>query len=159
MHALLYRSYYGNTKLVADALAKELVARGSKARVQDLRRRLPDLAGIDLILVGAPTRMARVTWRAKSVLGKLKRKGFTAGKVAVFDLYGPLPKTPEELEKGRKWLYPGAAGILHKRAVDLGLNVHPNAMRFLVSEMKGPLGDGEIAKAAALAAELVAAPR
>ena len=152
---VLFRSYYGNTKLVAEALAKELAARGTPAQVRDLRRRLPDLAGIDLVLIGAPTRMARVTWRAKSALRKLKRKGFMAGKVAVFDTYGPIPKTPEELEKGRKWLYPGAAGILHKTAVDLGLNVHPAALRCEVAKMKGPLGDGEIGKAAAFAAELM----
>jgi hypothetical protein len=124
--------------------------------VQDVRRRLPDLAGVDLVLVGAPTRMARVNRRAKRVLKKLKKRGFLGGKVAVFDTYGPIPKTPEELKKGRKWLYPGAAGILHETAVDLGLNVHPNTMRFEVSGMKGPLGDNEIGKVAAFAAELIA---
>jgi multimeric flavodoxin WrbA len=152
---VLFRSYYGNTKLVAEALAKELGARGAAAEVRDLRRRLPDLAGVDLVLVGAPTRMARVTWRAKSVLKKLKRKGFIAGKVAVFDTYGPIPKTPEELEKGRKWLYPGAAGILHKTAVALGLNVHPAALRCEVSEMKGPISDAEMLKTADFVAEIL----
>ena len=157
MNALiLYRSHYGNTKLVAEALAGELEAKGAKAQVQDLRRRLPDLGGIDLVLVGAPTRMARVSRRALRVLKKLKKRGYASGKVAVFDTYGPIPKTPEELEKGRKWLYPGAAGLLHKAAVDLGLNVHPNTLRCEVSGMKGPLGEGEIGKARAFAAELVA---
>jgi hypothetical protein len=154
---VLFRSYYGNTKLVAEALAKELGARGAAAEVRDLRRRLPDLTGIDLILVGAPTRMARVTWRAKSALKKLMRKGFTTGKVAIFDTYGPIPKTPEALEKGRKWLYPGAAGILHKTAVDLGLNVHPTALRCEVSEMKGPISDAEMRKTTEFVAELIGA--
>jgi flavodoxin len=154
---ILYRSHYGNTKLVAEALAKELEARDVDADVQDLRRKLPDLGGVELVLVGAPTRMARVSRRALRVLKKLKKKGFTGGQVAVFDTYGPIPTKPEKLEKGRKWLYPGAAGILHKAATELGLNVHPATLRCEVAGMKGPLKDREIEKAAAFVAGIVAA--
>lgn len=57
---------------------------------------------LDLILVGAPTRMARVNGRALSVLKKLRKRGYGEKPVAIFDTYGPVPAAPEELEKSRK---------------------------------------------------------
>ena len=151
------RSHYGNTTQVAEALADAIRAGGHEAVVQDLRRRLPDLSGFGLVMVGAPTRMARVTGRAKRILKKIARKGPAGIRVAVFDTYGPIPADPAELEKGRKWLEPGAAGIMLQLAKSLGLNVHPEALRCEVAGMKGPLKDGELDKARAFAAAVLAA--
>jgi flavodoxin len=153
---VLYRSHYGNTKLVAEALAKELGAAGVEARIQDLRHRLPDLAPFDLILVGAPTRMANACGKARRLLKKLKKRGFTSGRVAVFDTYGPVPTDPAELEKGRKWLYPGAAGILQAIAADQGLDVHPATLRCEVAALKGPLAEKELDKVKPFVQDLVA---
>jgi flavodoxin len=153
---ILFRSHFGNTQQVAEALAKELAGSGADSVVQDLRQRLPDLGEFEAVLVGAPTRMARVTRKAKSVLKRLSKKGWGRKPVAVFDTYGPMPKTPEELEKGRKWLYPGAAGILQERAKALGLNVYDRTLRCEVSDMKGPLKEGELEKAALFARDFAA---
>lgn len=40
---VLYRSYYGNTKMVADAVARGLNDAGFEAVVQDVRGKLPPL--------------------------------------------------------------------------------------------------------------------
>jgi flavodoxin len=152
---VLFRSHYGNTKKVAEAIAAQISALGHDAVVQDLRRKLPDLGGIDFIFVGAPTRMARVTRKARRVLKRLRKRGFVEKPVAIFDTYGPIPTKPEELEKGRKWLYPGAAGIMQKTANDLGLNVYAKTLRCEVAGMKGPLKEGELAKAAAFVGDLI----
>lgn len=156
---VLFRSFYGNTKEVAEAIAQQIKALGHEVEVQDLRLKLPDLNGIDVILIGAPTRMARVTRKAKSVLKKLRKKGFGAKPIAVFDTYGPVPAKSEELEKGKKWLYPGAAGILHKAAKEQGLNVYENTLRCEVAGMKGPLKDKEKDKAASFTKEFISAIR
>jgi flavodoxin len=153
---ILFRSHFGNTRQVAEALAKELAGLGINSVVRDLRPRLPRLGEFDAALIGAPTRLARVTWKAKSVLKRLSKKGWGRKPVAVFDTYGPVPKTPEELEKGRKWLFPGAAGILQERAKTLGLNVYDKTLRCEVSDMKGPLKEGELEKAAAFARDFAA---
>jgi len=152
---VLYRSYHGNTKQVADTIAKELSAQSVESEVRDLRRRLPDLNSFDFILIGSPTRMARVNRRAKRVLKRIGKKGFAKKPIAVFDTYGPVPTDPKELEKGKKWLYPGAAGILHKMANSLGLNAYSKTLRCEVTGLKGPLGDNELEKATAFARELV----
>jgi flavodoxin len=156
---VLYRSYHGNTKQVADALAKELAAQGVESIVQDLRGKLPDLSGFDLIVIGSPTRMARVNRKARRVLKRIGKRGFSRKPIAVFDTYGPVPTDPGELEKGKKWLYPGAAGILHKVAETLGLNVYAKTLRCEVTGLKGPLGDNELEKAAAFAKEFVSTMR
>ena len=153
---VLYRSYYGNTQRVAETLADAVRSAGHQAEVRDLRRRFPDLGGVDLVFVGSPTRMARVGRRAKSALNKIRKRAVGGTRVAVFDTYGPVPKTPEELEKGRKWLEPGAAGILYQLAVSLELRVHPATLRCEVGEMKGPLKAGELEKATAFAAAVLA---
>ncbi len=44
---ILYRSHYGNTKEIAEEMAKELHARGVDSIVADLRRRLPNLDEFD----------------------------------------------------------------------------------------------------------------
>jgi len=144
---ILYRSFFGNTKQVADAIAQEMRTLGHESTVQDVRKKLPDLHGIDFILVGAPTRMARVNRKAVNVLKRLKKKGFSDRPVAIFDTYGPLPTTPEELEKTKKWIYPGAAGIMQKIAKDQGLNVYSEALRCEVKGLKGPLADNALEKA------------
>ena len=152
---ILFRSHYGNTKKVAEVLAAELSALGHGSVVQDLRRKLPGPEGVDLVLIGAPTRMAKVTRRALRVLKRLGKRGFSGKPLAIFDTYGPLPAKPEDLEKGRKWLYPGAAGTMQNAAKGLGLNVYPNTLRCEVKGMKGPLADDALESARAFVKEFV----
>jgi flavodoxin len=140
---VLCRSHYGTTKTAAESIARELHARSIDACVADLRRRLPKLDKFDYAFVGAPTRMARVTRKAYRALRRLSKKGWGSKQVLVFDTYGPVPKTPEELEKGKKWLYPGAAGLMKARAEALGLSVYTKTLRLEVDGMKGPLKAGE----------------
>jgi flavodoxin len=152
---VLFRSHYGNTKQVAEAIGSQITALGHEAVVQDLRLKLPDLENVGLIFIGAPTRMARVTRKALSVLKKLHERGFTGKPIAIFDTYGPVPTKPEELEKARKWLFPGAAGIMQNAAKGLGLSVYPQTLRCEVKDMRGPLAHHELEKAPAFVREVV----
>ena len=154
---ILYRSHYGNTRQVAEGIAGELTSLGHVAAVQDLRRRLPDMKDVDLIFIGAPTRMARVTRRALRVLKRLRKLGAARKPLAVFDTFGPVPTEPEKLEKGRKWLEPGAAGLMQEAARTLGLNVYPETLRCEVKAMKGPLADGALEKAVVFVRDFVSA--
>ncbi len=151
---ILYRSYYGNTKKVAEAIAGQIRTSGHEPIVQDLRIKLPDLNGIDFIIIGAPTRIAGVTSKAKGVLKRLKKR-FAGKPVAVFDLMGPIPENSEEEEKINKWLYPGAAGIMHKIAEKYGLNVYEKTLRCRVKGMQGPLAENELEKAISFTQEFM----
>jgi Flavodoxin domain len=152
---ILYRSYYGNTRLIAEAMARQIESLGHETVVQDLRKKLPDLSAFSCAMVGAPTRMARVTWRARRALKKLARRGFAGKPVALFDSYGPVPKTPEEQQKAEKWLTPGAAGILEKTAKENGLLLFGKNLRCQMAGLKGPLAEHELENAAAFAREFV----
>jgi menaquinone-dependent protoporphyrinogen IX oxidase len=145
---ILFRSYHGNTKHVAEGIAKELGGQGIETIVQDLRRKLPALSDIDFILIGSPTRMAKVNRKALRVLKRFRKEGYSEKPIAIFDTYGPVPTKPEEIEKAKKWLYPGAAGVMQKTAKALGLNVYSEILRCEVRGMKGPLADNELEKAA-----------
>ncbi len=153
---ILYRSYYGNTKTVAEAIAQQIVSAGHEAAVQDLRMRLPDLESIDALIIGAPTRMGRVTGKARSVLRRLRKRGFGDKPVAAFDTVALLPTDPEEMAKARKYVEPGAVGIMQRIAKDQGLNLFPDALRCEVTGMKGPLADNAHTKAAAFASSFLA---
>jgi flavodoxin len=146
---VLFRSHYGNTKRVAEGIAEQSTSMGHEAVVQDVRQKLPDLQGFDFVMVGSPTRFARADGKASGALKQLRKKGFTGKPVVVFDTYGPVPTDPKELEKSRKWLYPGAAGKMQKLAEEQGLNVYPETLRCEVQgNMKGPLAEHQLEKAA-----------
>jgi hypothetical protein len=148
---ILFRSYYGNTKQVAEAMAQRIRSAGHEVQVRDIRLRLPDLKEIDALIIGAPTRIGRVTRKARSVLRHLKRKGYGAKPIAVFDTIAMIPSTPKEMEESRKWLEPGAVGIMQRIARDNGLNLFPDTLRCEVVGMKGPISENAIGKAVAFA--------
>ena len=153
---VLFISHYGNTKQVAETIVKQITDSGHEAIIQDLRQRLLDLVSFDFIMIGSPTRFARPNGKAVGALKQLRKKGFAEKPVAVFDTYGPVPTNPEELEKGKKWLYPGAAGIMQKVAKEQGLNVYPDTLRCeVLGGLKGPLADHQLEKAASFTKEFL----
>ena len=89
------------------------------------------------------------------MLKQLRKKGFNERPVAVFDTCSPIPTDPVELEKSRKWIFPGAAGKMHQAAQEQGLNVYPETLRCEVKAAKGPLADQQLEKADAFAREFI----
>jgi flavodoxin len=153
---VLFRSHFGNTKQIAEAIARQINAQGHEAAVLDLRQKLPELSSFDFILIGSPTRMGRASRKAVKVLKQLHKEGFVGRPVAVFDTYGPVPTKPEDLEKSKKWLYPGAAGMMHEVATSQGLNVYSKTLRCEVQGAKGPVAETELEKAASFTKEFLA---
>jgi flavodoxin len=153
---VLFRSHFGNTKQVAETIASQVKAMGHEVVIQDLRQKLPDLESFDFVLIGAPTRFGRVTRKAVGVLKQLRKKGFAEKPIAIFDTYGPVPTKPEELEKSKKWLYPGAAGMMQRVAKEQGLNVYAETLRCeVLGGMKGPLAEHQLEKVASFTMEFV----
>ena len=153
---ILFRSYYGNTRQVADAIAHQIVALGHEATIQDLRQKLPNLQGMDFVMIGCPTRFARADGKALGALKELRKRGFVEKPVAVFDTYGPVPTDPEKLEKTKKWLFPGAASIMQRVAKERGLSVYPETLRCEVQGgAKGPLAEHQLEKAASFAKDFI----
>jgi len=145
---ILYRSHYGNTKQVSDMVAQQLQALGHQVIVQDVRQKLPELQEFGFVFVGSPTRFGGPSGQAKSALKKLKKKGWGQKPVVIFDTLAIIPTNPEELEKSKKYIFPGAAGILQNMAKEQGLNVYAETLRCEVNSAKGPLVEGWAEKVA-----------
>jgi flavodoxin len=163
---ILFRSYFGNTKQVADAIAQQIKVAGHEVDLRDIRLGLPHIMDIDAIVIGAPTRRARVTRKARSVLRTLSRMGYGDKPIALFDTISFSPPTPlgslllssrsrEETENARKWHEPGAVGIMQKIARQHKLNLFPELLRCEVIGTKGPLAENATVKAVAFATAFI----
>jgi hypothetical protein len=156
---IVYESFWGNTAAVARAIAEGL-GPGARA-VSTAEARDAALAGVDLIVAGAPL----VTFRVPSdKIIEMIRQGADKRKKAP-DLTPPSMRSwYESLPRGsgraaafetRLWWSPGSA----KRAILRGLvkaGYAPLAKPrgFVVKGQYGPLRDGELEKARLWGAEL-----
>ena len=160
MNALiLFRSFYGNTRAVADAIAKRLGELGWQSEVRDVRQKLPDFGQMNLVFIGAPTRFKRAGGRPLRVIRRLRKRGYGDRPLAIFDTCAVIPTTPEELAKSGEWIIPGAAGIMHQVAKEQCLNVYEETLRCEVEGMKGPLVADALEKAKAFAGSVAASIR
>ena len=137
-------SYFGNTLQVADALAEELRAAGHDVTVVNLHTQKLDVrkspaADAGFLGIGGPTRMARMSRRARSFARKLDAAAVAGRPVFVFDTYGPLDADPAKNEENSKWFYPGGGEKLKDALTAQGVDVYPEVLRCLVTSMNGPL--------------------
>jgi hypothetical protein len=148
-------SVFGNTKLVAEAMKEEIERAGHEVEFINLRKDFRVPSGGDMLFVGSPTRIAKMTGRTKRFVKKLDVGAWSGKPIVVFDTHMPLPDNPKEREKSLKWVEPGAAGKLGSLAASRGLKVHSPYLRCKVSDMKGPLAPGELERAREYARELI----
>jgi flavodoxin len=157
MRALVvYESMFGNTRAVAEAVARGLATR-TTVDVYEVGT-APDVVGddVDLVVAGGPTHafsMSRANTRRSAVdqsetpvvsTGRGLREWIEAAgptlrgrAVATFDT---------KIDKA--YLPGSAARAAHKRLRRLGCRPVAPAENFTVLGTTGPLGDGEVARAA-----------
>lgn len=153
-----YDSYFGNAGRVAAAIAEELRAAGHHARVIDLHHERVTGSALatesDFLVLGGPTRMKHMSRRARSFAKKIDAAVWAGRPALVYDTYGPLDSDPAKNE-GNKWLYPGGAVELRALLENRGLVVVPGELRCLVATTKGPLVEGALDDARAVARSFV----
>ncbi|MEM3039076.1 MAG: flavodoxin domain-containing protein [Thermoplasmata archaeon] len=154
---ILFESFYGNTKEVAQVIAAQLIAGGHQVTLVDLRETPKPSLEVDFLLVGSPTRFGKPTRRARKIVKKLDRAHWQNRPIGVFDTH--IPIKPEDSEKTRKWIEPGAAGWLKQMLENAGLKISKEPLRCKVKDMKGPLLDGELDRAKRYAQEFMAVLR
>ncbi len=154
--AVVYDSVYGNTKLVAEAIAQQLRADGLQVEIHNLREEKVRQVDADLMFLGGPTRMKHLTRKVKGFIRKLDKSYWSSRPIVVFDTFGPLPKTEEERKRQEPWINPGAAGEMQGLAKEKGLKVYPQTNRSPVTGLKGPLDPEAVAIAKQFAHEVVA---
>lgn len=137
---VIYDSYYGNTAVIAETIAKELDCEHIKVHAFN-----SDLVNdYDLVVIGSPTRAFTATKEIKAIAKKLSRIDI---KVALFDTRIAVEdKTPKVLKVlSAKFGY--SNDTLEKILSHKNINPVIESGKFYVQDTEGPLRDEEIQNA------------
>jgi len=136
---VVFDSVYGNTKQVAEAIAEQIRVDGHSADIVNLGEREVKKVEADFMFVGSPTRMGRMTRKAKGFVEGMDTDYWKTRPIVTFDTVGPLS---EDDEKRKKWLErvtKSAATRMQELARERGLGAHPEVLHVAVTGFKGPL--------------------
>jgi flavodoxin len=147
MHTLvIYESQFGNTELIAQAIAQALGECGSVRLVPMGKAGHAMLQGVDLLVLGSPTQHHEATPDMLAWLDHLPPKTLDRMPIAVFDTRYHMSK-----------LFSGsAADVIGKEVQERGGRLIAPPESFFVAGREGPLEAGEVERAAAWANTLVA---
>ena len=157
MNALvIYDSFFGNTEQIARAVGDALAAQADMQtlRVGDVK---PEhLAGLDLLVVGSPTRAFSASPATKAWLKTLGPDSLRGVKVAAFDTRADLKDVNSRVLPTFVKLFGYAAEPIANSLTKRGgaLVIPPEG--FFIKDKEGPLKDGELERAAAWAQQIVA---
>lgn len=156
MRALVvYDSVFGNTEQIALAIGNAL---GSKESVETLRVsdvKLGHLKGLELLLVGSPTRAFRPTKPITDLLNSIPSNGLRGVKVAAFDTRISTADVRSRFLSMMVRLFGYAAKPIADKLEKKGGSLIAPPEGFFVRDTEGPLKDGELERAAAWARSAV----
>jgi len=145
---VIYDSFFGNTKKIANAIGGAL-GTPSEVPVCHVNEANQDrLKDVRLLIVGSPTRAFRPTPAIKKFIKNLPARSLEGIKVSAFDTRIKIDeRTPRILQ-----MFAGIFGFAAKPILDDlirkgGDQVTP-AEGFLVVDSEGPLAEGELERAA-----------
>jgi menaquinone-dependent protoporphyrinogen IX oxidase len=152
---IIYASVYGNTEKITLALGTVLQQQGEVEVVKVSDVTLDKLMGIDLLILGSPTRQFRLGAAIRDFINKMPKDILTGINVAVFDTrltQAKIDKTPHLPFFVR--IYGYAAQRMEKKLKHEGGNIFLPGDGFYVLGMKGPLVEGELEMATEWGAKL-----
>jgi flavodoxin I len=147
-YLVIYDSFFGNTEQIAEAAAHALgdAAEVGLVKVSDVK--LEQLAGVELLVVGSPTRSFQASEGTMAFLKGLPKDSLKGIKAAAFDTRLLL----SEIESSTLRFIVNTGGYAAKRiAGELkkkGAQSDTPPEGFFVKGEKGPLVDGELERAA-----------
>ena len=137
---VVYDSMYGNTKTIAEAVAKELDSDTRVVSVSDFKPE--DLKEVKLLVVGSPILAWQPSTKTINFLARFKKNQLDGFKAAVFDTRVTL------------FIHGDAAGKIAVELARAGAVIVSDPMGFKVKGKEGPLLKGEVERAAAWARSL-----
>ncbi len=158
---VVYESHWGNTEIVARAIAAGLGPDARAVKTDEVSD--ADIEAADLLVVGAPViafGLARDGVRAGLVDDHKAPKPADVDHPLMRNWLRGLPRhgTPFAAFETRVWWSPrGATGDIEQGMRKAGYEPLAKAARFVVEGTYGPLRDGELGRARAWGRELAAA--
>ncbi|MBN1121481.1 MAG: flavodoxin family protein [Anaerolineae bacterium] len=155
---VLYDSFFGNTEKIAQAIGRAI---GSGEVIHVSTVKPEHLTGLDLLIVGSPTRSFNASPAITNMLKEIPINGLKGIKAAVFDTRFPdsvIAETKSLAFFVKLW---GRAAFADKHIEDLlkkksGELAVPS-MGFYVTGTEGPLMDGEVKRAEQWGVEILTA--
>jgi flavodoxin len=156
---VIYDSYFGNTRQVAEAIAEEIKAEGHEAELRNVKEESTTPPQGDFMFVGSPVRMGGVTGRTKRYVKHLDGVTWKEKPIAVFATVARRPEgelTEKQKASYEKWAL-RAGPRLRDKAKDRGFNVVDKVLAVEVTTEKGPLAEGGIEQTKQFAREVLLA--
>lgn len=153
---IVYDSYFSNTEQIAQEIGNSL---GSKedvgiSRVNDI---MPEkLDGLELLIVGSPTRAFRPTKAIVTFLNKIPSNSLKGVKVAAFDTRICIADINSRVLNILVNLFGYAVEPIANKLKKKGGNLVIPPEGFFVKDSEGPLKDGELERAANWAKQIIA---
>jgi flavodoxin len=158
MNALIiYDSFFGNTEQVAQAIADALDAQAevNMHRVADVQP--TQLADLDLLIVGSPTRAFSPSPDIKTFLKGLSGHALDGVSVAAFDTRVSLEDVDSAILPPMVKLFGYAAEPIAKQLKRKGGDLALSPEGFFVNGTEGPMKEGELERAATWARQILKA--
>ena len=152
---IVYDSYYNNTEQIANAIGDSLRSRGEVvvSKVNDIK--LEELDGVELLIVGSPTRAFRPTNPIVTFLLEIPGNSLKGVKVAAFDTRICVDDVKSRVLTILVKLLGYAAKPIAKRLRKKGGELVIPPEGFFVNGTEGPLKDGELERAENWAKQII----
>jgi flavodoxin len=152
---ILFESFFGNTEAVAHTIA-DCLSTKAEVRIARVNEVIPEqVKGIDLLVLGSPTRGFRPGEGTQTFLAKLPAGSLDGVKAAAFDTRidpaGVTSKMLKFLVKSFGYADKAMVSGLEKK----GASMVSTPQGFIVTASEGPLKDGELERAAEWAKTLI----
>ncbi|NPV80546.1 MAG: flavodoxin family protein [Firmicutes bacterium] len=145
---IVYDSIFGNTEQIALAIGNALGSKGNveTLRVSDVKPK--HLNGLELLIVGSPTRAFRPTKAITDFLNKIPANGLKGTRVAAFDTRVSTVDVNSRFLNMMVRLFGYAAKPIADKLEKRGGSLIIPPEGFFVKGSEGPLKDGELERAA-----------
>lgn len=146
---VVYDSFFGNTKQVALAIGDGLTSEESCETLHVSDATPKHLKGLDILIVGSPTRAFRPTKPITDFLNSIPRDGLKGIKVAAFDTRMSTADVRPRFLSTMVGLFGYAAKPIADKLAKKGGTLIAQPEGFFVKESEGPLKDNELERASA----------
>jgi flavodoxin I len=146
---IIFDSAYGNTKVIAEEMSKAIYARLLYVGSTEYT----DIIGTELLIIGSPTQGGKPTKAIQKFIDKAPAGTFKGISFAAFDTRFEEKKQNLALKTLMKTIGYAADKISKSLVKDGGLEI-TSPEGFIVKSKKGPLKDGETARAKTWAKKL-----
>ena len=146
---VVYDSFFGNTKQVALAIADSIASEGSCETLHVSEATPEHLKGLDVLIVGSPTRAFRPTKPITDFLNSIPRDGLMGIRVTAFDTRMSTADVQSRFLNTMARLFGYAAKPIADKLKKKGGALMAQPEGFFVKDTEGPLKDNELQRASA----------